>query len=164
MKKSEWSEAEAGRYLPPKPFSMTSIWPLAMLLRPSNCWTVHLYHLMRNTRSVRPWDTITRFISIFFSPGGWNLPIFMSALSVSLNPVFQRTPSSYFHFYLFKQKKLNEWRKNLPNLTCDSVINISGGFTVRKSVKETPVQQPHCFLHSHLLSILEIPFLPWINQ
>lgn len=74
-------------YLPPNPVCITNIPPLSKLLRPSNCSTVHLYHLMRKTLNVRPCDTITKFMFGVLSPGGWKRPMSISALRVSLKPV-----------------------------------------------------------------------------
>jgi hypothetical protein len=75
-----------GMHLPPGPSSMTSMPVLPKFQRPSNCSTVHLYHRIRNTRSVSPWDTITRFMFLELASGRWKRPTSMSDRSVSLNP------------------------------------------------------------------------------
>jgi len=126
-------------YLPPWPFSMTSIFPLPKLLRPSNCWTVHLYHLMRNTRSVRPWDTMIKFISDSLSSGGWYRPILISVLNVSLNPSTTSTKPC-ISTQLFKTLIPEEHMR--INITSDSIIHISRGFSIWKSVEETAIKLP----------------------
>ena len=74
-------------YSPPGPSCMTLNSQLSKLLRRSNCATVHLNHFMRNTREVRPWETITRFVSQL---GSWSsLPMSMSRHSDSRKPAMQ---------------------------------------------------------------------------
>lgn len=57
-------------YLPPFPVCITNIPPLSKLFNPSNCSTVHLYHLIKKTLSVNPCDTRTMFMFGDLLPGG----------------------------------------------------------------------------------------------
>jgi hypothetical protein len=86
-------------HLPPGPSCMTSMPALPKFQRPSNCSTVHLYHRIRNTRSVSPWDTRMRFMLLERASGRWNRPTSMSDLSVSLNPA--ENPNLPFRSHLW---------------------------------------------------------------
>lgn len=118
-------------YLPPKPFSMTSILPLPKLLSLSYWSTVHLYHLMRKTLRVRPWETRTKFMLGFLWPGGWNLPTSMSDFNVSLNPVC---------VFCLKTKNKESFTQNLK----------------KESEKNNRILLYLWFCHKHLLQILHL--------
>lgn len=162
------------QYLPPLPVCMTSIPPLSKLLSPSNCSTVHLYHLIKNTRNVRPCDTITKFMFGDRSPGGWKRPMSISALRVSLKPVAV-TLHNYEAMHLREVGQLCPmidwfiWLKQIkPGIsqTCDSVIDISSWFPIWKPIEETAITVTYFFLNSHFLPILKVsyPMNSWIKS
>ncbi len=113
-----------GTHLPPGPSSMTSMPVLPKFQRPSNCSTVHLYHRIRNTRSVSPWDTIIRFMFLELASGRWKRPTSMSDRSVSLNPAMKITNSPWFFMFqngrLFrKQASQRNVKQKWTCLLCD---------------------------------------------
>ncbi len=156
-----------GMHLPPGPSSMTSMPVLPKFQRPSNCSTVHLYHRIRNTRSVSPWDTITRFMFLELASGRWKRPTSMSDRSVSLNPETKiHKLTMIFTFEIvhgFSGNKLlflkGMWKRN--KLACYAIVNICSWFPIWKTVEETTVTNTSCLLQLHSLSILEISCTLW---